>query len=674
MSSMGAAARAGFFAACVWCACNCSSASSAGGPGGAAGRGDAGNPGGTGGGAGQPVSDGGLAEGGPSFSECRGVALGADGVLDLNLRAIHVSGVVKLAGGVLPDESGGRGQILFEDALQGARATVDLGSTGAMAYALTLPPGKYDVRFSGNAKLCSGGSMPKMPCGGGTLLSGVDLRSDGVMDLDIPVARVSGSVTLKGAPFPAETVDRGAIRFTGSGGSVVTSEGFGTSGAATYSLTLLPGTYDIAFIGNPALCDRTQAPQVPCNSGTVRRAADIRTGVLDLDIGAVKVTGNVTVAGAELPDEAMGRGHVSFSADGGSVASSRDIGSTGPATYAVTLLPATYDVGFAGNPMLCAAETASHTPCNAGTISKAVSILADGNLDLELTPVTVSGVVTLNGAPFPTESADRGALQFARAEGSVTTKAFGSSGAAKYQLTLLAGDYSVLYAANASLCGTGAAPRVPCVSGPLLSSRPLAASGVLDVDVRGVRVSGAVTVNGAAPADASGSRGQLVFSMAGGGSVTTPPFAATGPISYGLTLIPGSYAARFSANAKLCAADALPHVPCVSGTLVPAASLAADGVLDLDVPMRTITGAVTLLGAPLPAESQNRGSISFALLDPVATGAAVAADLKTTGPASYGITVLPGRYVVSHQANAALCGPGVMPNVPCASQVVVGCE
>jgi hypothetical protein len=620
--------------------------------------------------------DGGVADGGPSFSRCLGFDIENSGVLDLDLRAVHIAGRVTLAGGVLPDEDGNRGKLVFEDAMQGARATVDLGSAGPSTYALTLPPGRYDVAFVGNAALCGGTTTPQVPCGGGTLRSALDLRSDGVLDIDIPVARVSGKVTLKGAPFPDEASERGLLQFKGQGGALAVSKAFGASGAVSYSLTLLPGKYDVAFAGNPMLCQGMQPSHVPCNAGIVARGVEIGSGVLDVDVGAVRVTGRVTATGAELADELQNRGQLSFSMHGETPVPTRAFGTTGPVSYSVTLLPGVYDVGFVGNSMLCGGDTASHVPCNGGTILKAANLAVDGNLDVNLSPVTVSGKVTLNGGPFPSESGDRGSLQFVGPDViAASTKAFGTSGAASYQLTLLSGEYAVFYVPNPSLCAANApAPHVPCVGGPLLAARPLTANGVLDVDVRSVRVNGVVTVNSARPDDETAARGQLTFSLTGGTSFTTPPFDATGPVSYGVTLLPGSYAVRFVANPMLCGRPVLAHIPCVSGTLLPRVSLDADGVLDVDVPAKTITGVVTLLHAPLPAESRNRGSISFAVLDQAGTNAAVAADLNLMGPGAYGITILPGRYVVSHQANAALCGPGLMPSVPCASQAIVGCE
>jgi hypothetical protein len=47
-----------------------------------------------------------------------------------------------------------------------------------------------------------------------------------------------------------------------------------------------------------------------------------------------------------------------------------------------------------------------------------------------------------------------------------------------------------------------------------------------------------------------------------GGTLATPSFGATGNITYGLTLVPGSYAVRFDANPALCTGTHVSHIPC----------------------------------------------------------------------------------------------------------------
>jgi hypothetical protein len=609
-------------------------------------------------------------------ARCTGRDLSADGVLDLDLKAIRVSGTVTLAGAPLPTETASRGRVVFTDR-DGVSASYDLGTTGAGTYALTLPPGTFSVRFEGNAALCEAATLPAMPCGSGVLIPSVDLTASGAVDLDVPVARLTGTVTLNGAAFANHDADRGRLQFTSASGASVKTKAFGATGAVQYGVTLLPGKYDVSFIGNPALCQGTQAAAAPCNSGILRKDVTIATGALDFDVRSVAVTGQVTLAGAALPAEAMSRGTVSFTAAGGGSVSARDLGATGAATYAVSLLPGRYDVAFAGNLALCAAAVASMVPCNGGVVHAGVALDASGAVDVDLHAVTVGGSVTLDGAALPDEAAGRGAVALSLGGGApVLSRPLAATGAATYQVTVIPGTYRVSYAANAALCATTTAtPKVPCTGGTIVPSIGLTSSGVVDVDLKSVRVSGTVTVNGAPMPTEAAARGQVVFSREGG-TVSTVAFPPSGAATYGVTLLPGTYDVGFAANPALCGAGkAPPKVPCMSGTLMKGLTLKASGAIDLDLPARTISGAVTLLGAVLPDEASGRGQISFARVEPNASSGSASVDLGATGPGLYGLTILPGRYVVSHAANAGLCGPGLPASkVACASQLVLGCE
>ena len=94
-----------------------------------------------------------------------------------------------------------------------------------------------------------------MPCNDGTLLHKM-LSSDGVLDVDVPVVKVSGAVTLKGAAMPSASDERGNVLFALVGGGQLRSGSFGATGAASYRLTLLPGSYIGLLDGNEALCGK----------------------------------------------------------------------------------------------------------------------------------------------------------------------------------------------------------------------------------------------------------------------------------------------------------------------------------------------------------------------------------------------------------------------------------
>ena len=603
---------------------------------------------------------------------CEGISLTSDGVLDLDLTAVVVTGTVSLNGGVWPEGVGSRGFVVFYELGLGAIATVPLEVSGAATYDVSLPPGSYDVRYVGNPSACTGSELTGVPCNGAVLLREVSLTTDGVLDLDVPSIHVTGSVRLRGGAFPDASAQRGAVVFRSEENGVVQTGNLDVAGAVAYDVTLVPGTYDVDFVGNSALCFGETAPPVPCNIATIHRGVSLTSsGVLDLDLDAVVVNGFVTLNGAPLPDETAERGQIAVVDSDGRHVTVATLGSTGAAAYSATVVPGTYDIYFVGNASLCSRETAPRMPCNSGVVLSGVSLSSNGVLDIDLSSVSVTGMLTLRGSELPAEEDSRGSLTFTRDDGgSVTTRSMGSTGPAAYAVALLPGRYDIHFAANPALCGRETLPTVPCVGGLLFGGQNLESSGVLDVDLDSVQVTGSVTLAGATLPDESTGRGALTFALENGGVVATRTFPSTGLVTYGVTLLPGAYEVGFAANSSLCSSEASSRVPCVGGVLRESLDLSTTGVLDIDLQAINVSGAVTLEGMPLPSIADNRGSVQLSLIG----GGSIDDSLSSAGEGRYDVTVMPGPYVVSYTANGGLCAGGMASPLPCASYVLLGCD
>lgn len=78
-------------------------------------------------------------------------------------------------------------------------------------------------------------------------------------------------------------------------GTTANSTALGSSGDATYALSPWPGSYDVRFSANQALCVQgDSAPAIPCVGGLVHAAAALQSdGALDVDLLPVKVRGDV---------------------------------------------------------------------------------------------------------------------------------------------------------------------------------------------------------------------------------------------------------------------------------------------------------------------------------------------------------------------------------------------
>jgi hypothetical protein len=605
---------------------------------------------------------------------CDGVELVQDGVLDLDVPAtpyVVVSGQILLNGGALPDADGPRGQLRFDYSSPAAppgAVTYALAAAGAENYSVVLPAGTVSIHYIPDAALCAAHPEGPMPCSGGTVRAGVTLSDSGVLDLDIPAVVVSGAVTQDGGALPDAAGARGRLEFANTAAEVAATASLEASGPGAYELALFPGTYDVAFAGDPALCAEGAAP-VPCNRGVVLPGVDIgASGVLDVDVRRVEASGAVTVNGAAIGDGEADRGSLRFdpagpSAGGGLVVA--PFGATGPVDYAVSLVAGSYTVALAANPAQCTGDVPP-TPCVGGPVLAEIDLQSSGVLDIDIPLIEVAGAITLAGGALPDETGDRGALVFARDVDAVSV-ALESSGPKSYVVGLMPGEYAIAYAANPGLCDGVTAPAMPCGGGPL-QKLALMASGTLDLDIPVIAISGQVTLDGAGLPDQPADRGSLVFT--GAGESTLSVALATGPFAgYAVTLLPGTYDIAY-ASAGECAGPPDDAMPCGGGRLLAGVSLVNDGVLDVDIPKVDISGLVTYAGAPLPDLAASRGALRWTRADGAA-GPTI--DLATSGPLPYAVAVVPGRWIVDLAANPALCDDGV-PAFPCTDHALVGCE
>jgi hypothetical protein len=197
------------------------------------------------------------------------------------------------------------------------------------------------------------------------------------------------------------------------------------------------------------------------------------------------------------------------------------------------------------------------------------------------------------------------------------------------------------------------------------SAVQVSADGTLDVDLRTVRVSGRVTLDGSPLPTAAYSRGAL--SLLGGdtssGRLVDLDDATGG--SYDVRLFRGSY--RFLYNNLDFSCTGTPY-PCQRGVSIrDAVSISADGTLDLDLPTIRLTGRVTLDGAAPPTASYSRGAITL-LGAGYSTGELL--DLDDSPDGTYDARIFPGRTNFSYVQSDARCDGSPY---PCQTRVLRGC-
>ena len=468
------------------------------------------------------------------------------------------------------------------------------------------------------------------------------LMTSGQLDFDLQTVQISGRVTLEGAdPGAASGASRGTLSFARAGSKIPVTVSLPATGAATYQVRLIAGTYAIELV-NGAGCPRGT---LPCGTTPLRKGLTLQAdGALDLDVAAAvapfDVTGQVTVNGSAMAASPTGkpRGSLTFRPTGGGSAVSTTLGASGAASYRVTLSAGTYDVELKGESDCDSSNRA--LPCQRRVLRKGLALQTTGGLDFNVNVVRVSGSVTVNGGPMAGSATgtERGQLTLHDEDGSVAV-GLGRSGDASYSLQLMAGTYDVAVS-NATDCpGSSSLPPVPCQKHTLKEGVALSAPGSLDFDLKTALLTGTVSVNGATMAQsATGKeRGKLLFSDAEG--AVAAGVGASGAASFRALLFRGTYAVSFT-NTLDCPTDGSGATPCQSWSLNPSLSVQAGGAADYDLPVIELQGQLTVNGTGTPA---SRGLLAFA--GSPETGTAQA-DLSRGATAAYHAKLYPGHYAV----------------------------
>lgn len=473
----------------------------------------------------------------------KSVMLTASGAIDLDLQSAVVQGRVTVNGAAIPASYIGSAGLSFRTPEKDSLSFVP--STSGI-YRVVLLKNTYTIAARGQMG-CD--AMNPLPCVAGTLTPSTSIQNDGVVDIDIKTIKVTGSILVNSQAVSTANSGLGAVIFQLTGGGTAA-----TKNLAAYQLTLLPGTYDLSY--QPIANDCTAG--VPCVGGSIKKALAIQSsGVVDVDIPAVTVQGNVTINSQPIV-AANERGTLLFV---GAEKDSVSTLATGPrqlATYKVVLLRGVYDVAYAWGAADCGPALAKG-PCMNGTLKSQVSLSASGTLDVDIPSITVTGKITLKGAAVTGTALMGGRLSFMGAAGERAS----TLGLGNYSVRLLPGSYDVGYEYLGATCPM--TETLPCASGTLLPAQKLMSNGVLDVDIPLLVVTGKVTLNGMPLPTITPTRGSLEFSLKTA-TFATPSFGSSGAVSYRALLLPGAYKLVHRSDFSTCASNT-GTVPCVDQVL-----------------------------------------------------------------------------------------------------------
>lgn len=457
------------------------------------------------------------------------------------------------------------------------------------------------------------------------------ITGDRNVTFDLHTVTVSGAINLDGVTMPDNTQDkpRGAIMFYNLASRSSASADLTATGAATYSLTMFPGTYDV-YLTSYSASDQNVLP--PAQS--MRLATGVVVGATqtnDFNAATATLSGTITVDGAAMPDTANdARADIVLSYSDGFAGTTTTISlpPTGPAAYSQKV--------FAGHYTMALAPTYDTGPIPyLGVSLGSVTALGPTTHDVALTTATVSGEITVGDAVMADDTVSRGGVYFVSGSNTFFVDV-GAAGPATYSAKIWSGTYDVL------LLGAGGKQKVlPSSSGTLLQGK-LAVSGTMtktyNVDV--FTVSGTVTANGDPVADDTAERGRIAFTDANL-NTTTFSLGKTGDATYSGLLFAGTY--EVSVGGVFGAEVAIPKQ---STTLETGVAISADRAKDYDMTIVTLDGEVKINGATMPDDTYERGQIAFRSR----TGM-LSYQFPSTGPASYTLSLFAGTYTVILSGN-----------------------
>lgn len=541
----------------------------------------------------------------------------------------------------------------LNDGGPGGGTDAEAPPSSAASSNVDTPSATDDITSSGptrdadDANSGSGRPAPVTVCESYAVAPATEARWDFELE---PWVTLSGALSVKGELLPDADLWRGHLEFRDRRGNV--TDYLIESSGSTYQLALPRGDYEIDFVPDPT-CDDT-APFMPCSSGyLVKNVHLTEDTALDIEFPVVDIAATVTLAGGALPEQPTGRGGLMFIDSVTRQPGPRfvGLGTTGPATFHKRLLPGHYDIFYSTG----SACDAAGLPCNSGWIAKDLDLTKSQVLVIDIPKVTVSGRITLDGAPLPDDGAIHGGMRLVASEPATAGEQLPEEAytevtdADGYLFTVLPGTYDLHFVGDHQGCLYVDNPQVPCVGGRVHQRVNLTEDTDLPVDLHGVTITGSVTLSGGSYLFAGGS---LEFVNHDGEANTTEqlnPAALDAPADFGFRVLPGTYDIRYKAPLAACLnVSSPPQVPCNDGILAKDVALTSDQVLELDVPVAKISGAVTLNGAPLPDSTLARGPLYFLRAGETFDAALSlrTMPLGTTGPASYLLSLWPGEYDV----------------------------
>lgn len=429
-------------------------------------------------------------DGGLQIPEDDADALSLEGdVLQVDIPTLEVSGALTIGDGAVSPSQYDNGRVYLLDPVSGDE--IPLGETKDGSYSVRIVPGVYEVHYA--SKVSNGAA----PVNADAFIGAIDLTGEGAVDrpIDIGVTTVTGDFLLDGVPAPASVYERGriALRDVTTGAEIE----LGQTSDGSFSIPVVPGTYEVVY-GHLA------GQLVPRNAAARLQPLLVPAGgtfAHDVDVPTTLLSGALTVGGLPAPADPANRGELRLrSVDGDDQVV---LGSTGEGSYSVRVVDGSYEVFYAQQ--TSTGDVPANTNARIGKDTYTLPTDAIGDIDVPV--VTLSGVVTLDGAPPPTSEYDDGRIYLRNAE-TGDSVLLGNTRLGSIAATVIPGDYEVFYVVEA------AGAVVPQNSGAKLGDVSVPeqiAPFALPLDIPVATLTGEITVDGGPPPFGDTDRANLVL-------------------------------------------------------------------------------------------------------------------------------------------------------------------
>jgi hypothetical protein len=265
---------------------------------------------------------------------------------------------------------------------------IRVGPTDDQSYrSLRVLPGVYDVFYDFE----SGGTL--VPINKRAVVKTVEIQVSGTLGVDVPMVSLSGTFTISGQPPPGSVYESGRIwlRNPATGDEVL----LGGTNAATYSLKVVAGEYDVVYRHFDGGALVPVNPDAWLKRVTIPKAAAF---ALDVDVPMASVGGAITIAGAAPPVSPYESGQIVFE---GRLATDRvTVAGTDAGSYARKLVAQSYKIHYkhlAGT---------QQVPINKWALLKTADVTGSMTVNVDVPMATVSGRFTIAGQPPPTAATD----------------------------------------------------------------------------------------------------------------------------------------------------------------------------------------------------------------------------------------------------------------------------